>query len=376
MYTEKYDAALAAFALNESFINMTPLFGHVQPLMAAMHTSQNLIQAIPPNGSPLLQLPHFTTSIASSVDASIGTKRSTVQALMALSDEKRREILVKSSLLSSKQYTSAMAVAAQLPYARIERAFFKVVGERGLTPSSLINFVIKLRLIPPGYSPIPPINPADLEDPDPKEGDLDALHGRNQDEETKVQPPLAWSPYFPADHAPLWRIFLADSKAGKIAVPPFSFNTFDKPIFTESDDGKGGVKRTPTCNVQTLRMQFTAPPQAAEYGFVMHLVCDSYVGMDVSVPVLMKVEEPSALAQPEIEEDDEISEPEEESFAGQMQALKTGQQPQGQAQSQSQSQSQPRKTRRVVEEVSDDSDSEEDDDEDDSSDTDTDTDEE
>ena len=122
--------------------------------------------------------------------------------------------------------------------------------------------------------------------------------------EDKIQPPLAHAPYFALDVAPKWHVFLADSKQGKIAVPPFTFSTFDKPIVDPS--GK------PTFNMQTLKMQFQAPPQVGRYTFVMHLVCDSYVDMDTKLDVTLVVEDMSKAD--EIKADEDISEPEEGKF--------------------------------------------------------------
>ncbi|KAJ4169875.1 secretory subunit [Fusarium falciforme] len=114
-----------------------------------------------------------------------------------------------------------------------------------------------------------------------------------------------------------------------MAVPPFHFAKFDQPIV----DDKGN----PTFNMQTLKAQFAAPPQAGHYTFVLHVICDSYVGFDTKMEVTLVVEEASKAA--EMQAEDDISEPEEDSLAGQMHVLKTGQTP---------------KPRRRVEEDSDD----------------------
>lgn len=218
-----------------------------------------------------------------------------------------------------------MAVAAQLPAPRIERAFFKVVGERHLTPSSLVQFVVKLRFIPPtiDQSAIPAPDPADLEDPDPKEGDLEALRGKRKrkittdsktgktkttyEEEDKIQPPLAHAPFFARDHSPRWRVFLADTRQAKVAVPPFTFATFDQPIFEKDEPGE--LTTRPTFKVQTLRMQFQAPPQVGDYNFTCWNVCDSYIGCDCATEVLMRIEDPSKAE--DVVEEEEVSEPEE-----------------------------------------------------------------
>lgn len=240
---------------------------------------------------------------------------------MEMPEYQRRKLATdQRNVLTPSQYNDAVAVARQLPLLRVEKAFFKVMGEKFITTGSLVQLVVKVRVIPPGSANVPDVNEIDLEDVDPDEGDLDALLGRkpqskkakildgdsppSTSDEKPLQPPLAYAPYFARDHSPRWHVFLADSKLGKVAVPPFTFSTFNKPLL--DDAGK------PTFNMQTFKMQFQAPPQAGKYSFVMHLICDSYIGMDSKRDVLLNVED-SAKAM-EINDEDEISEPEEGAY--------------------------------------------------------------
>ncbi|KAL8943152.1 MAG: hypothetical protein Q9211_001081 [Gyalolechia sp. 1 TL-2023] len=338
---EKYEIAPLALALNESFTAISLAYGNVAQILAAYHASQHIIQAIPPNASPLLQLPHITTSTARLIE---GSNPLTVQEFMSLPEYKRRKLATdQPNALTPSQYNTAVSVARQLPLLHLEKVFFKVTGEKCVTTGSLVQMVIKARIIPPGSANIPPVNESDLEDIDPDEGDLDALLGRKPSKsaaakiphssssdgkepaspsftttdgnQKPLQPPLAYAPYFPRDHSPRWHVFLADSKLGKMAVPPFTFTTFDKPLFDEKTGN-------PTFNIQTFKCQFQAPPQVGKYPFVMHLVCDSYVGMDSKMDIVLQVEDVSRGV--DNVEEDEISEPDEDSIAGQMNALKTG----------------------------------------------------
>lgn len=236
---------------------------------------------------------------------------------MSIPEDKRRSLTVGAGLMSEEQYTSAVTVAKQLPVLEVSRAFFKVMGEKVITPSSLVQLVVKARFIPPGYSAdVPPVNPTDLEDIDPDEDDLDAIMGRKpaKNKTTKlvngvkveekvetIQPPLAHAPYLARDHSPRWHIFLADAKQGKMAVPPFTFTTFDKPLF--DTDGK------PTFNVQTLKMQFQAPPQVGDFTFVLNMLCDSYLGLDTKMEITLHIDDPAKAAA--LDEEDDISEPDE-----------------------------------------------------------------
>jgi translocation protein SEC63 len=254
-------------------------------------------------------------------------KHLTVQQFMALPAVVRKSKVVGPGLLTERQYQQAGTIAQQLPYLKVEKTFFKVHSEKFVTPNSLVQFVVKARVIPPGSIKVPAIKDKDLEDVEKVD-----KSGKAVEDENRVAPPLAHAPFFARDHSPKWHIFLADSKQGKIAVPPFTFSTFDKPLFTE--DGQ------PTYNVQTLKMQFGAPPQPGRYTFQMNLVCDSYLGLDTKMDVTMEVDDETKAE--EMADEGEISEPDEgkfcppsvlhkqaltrctDSLAGQMRALRGG----------------------------------------------------
>ncbi|KAF5026285.1 hypothetical protein F66182_1635 [Fusarium sp. NRRL 66182] len=324
----KFQVGPIAHALNQSFNAITLAYGNIGPIANSFYTSQNLIQAVAPHASPLLQLPHITPEIAKAIEGDSKTHLS-VHNFMDRPDAKRRQLAVGQGLLSEEQYQSAITVAKQIPFFRVSKAFFKVTGERFIIPSSLVSLVIKGRFIPPGTENIPPVSELDLEDIDPAEDDVEAISGRKKKtikgpdgklipiEEQSILPPLTYAPYYARDHSPQWHAFLSDSKQGKMAVPPFRFAKFDQPII--DDEGK------PTFNMQTLKAQFAAPPQAGHYTFVLHVICDSYVGFDTKMEVTLVVEEATKAA--EMQAEDEISEPEEDSLAGQMHVLKTGQTP-------------------------------------------------
>lgn len=292
---EKYEVAPTAHLLNECLTIIALAFGNLKPLLSTYQVSQCLIQAIAPGESPLRQLPYFSSEVVRAVEGEWSRTHMTVQQFMALPAETRRKRI--SNVLSTAELRSAELIASQLPCLVVERAFFKVHGEKYVTPGSLVQFVIKARFIPPGTKNVPPVSEKDLEEPD-KSSKQKSEEEANQ---KRIAPPLAYAPFFARDHNARWHVFLADTKQAKIAVPPFTFSTFDKPIFTE--DGK------PTFDVQTLNMTFGAPPQPGRYTFTMHLVCDSYLGLDTKQQVTMIVEDASKAEA--IEDDGEISEPDE-----------------------------------------------------------------
>lgn len=294
----KYMVAPIAVALAQSYNAIALAYGNTKAILSSYTTTQRLIQAVPPKASPLLQLPHFTPDIVSAVEGASKTHM-TVQQFMDQPDAQRRSLAVGKGLLSADQYKEVLHVATQLPRFAVAKAFFKVTGEKYIIPSSLVSLVVKGRIVPPGSANVPAVKEADLEDPDPVEGDLNAL--KKDEEGDRVLPPLAFAPRYARNHSPRWHIFLTDSKQGKMAVPPFTFTTFDKPIFDA--DGK------PTFNMQTLKAQFAAPPGPGHYTFVMHVICDAYVGFDTKLEVTLVVDDAAKATQ--AAEEDDISEPEE-----------------------------------------------------------------
>lgn len=294
---EKFEVGPIAQQLNDAFTIIALHFSNTDPVLNSYHLSQCFIQAIPPQGAPLLQLPHFTPKIVTAIEGIKAPKHLSIQKFMALSPPERKSKVVGPGLLSDRQFQQAMSVASNLPYLHIEDTFFKVHGERHITPNSLVQFVIKARVIPPGSTKVPPVSEKDLAEPDREP------NPRHKPEEH--QPPLAHAPLYARDHSPKWHVFLGDAKQGKIAVPPFTFSTFDKPVF----DKETGL---PTYNVQTFKMQFGAPPQHGNYTFQMHMVCDSYLGFDTKRTVTMEVK-PANMAEAVVDEGD-ISEPDEGEF--------------------------------------------------------------
>ena len=325
--SEKYAVAPVAFLLNDSFTSIALAFGVVAPLLASYHASQHIIQALLPHSSPLLQLPYFTPNMIRAIEGPDAKSHMSLQKFMSLPQSTRQRLTAD---LSDSQFATAMQVAQQMPNLVVAKAFFKVIGDKVVTPSALVQLVIKGRIIPPGTKNVPDVKKGDLEDIDPAEGDLDALLGRQpaksrkkkpiddaatvdvNNKENSVQPPLAHAPYFARNHSPRWRVFLTDARAGRIGVPPFTFTEFNQAIFD--------AEHQPTFHMQTFKCQFQAPPQVGQFAFKMHLICDSYVGLDSSLEVVLDVQDMSKVAV--VESEEEISEPDEDTLAGQMRAMK------------------------------------------------------
>jgi translocation protein SEC63 len=179
--------------LNDAFAVITQAFGNTEPLVSSFHTSQRLIQAIAPEGSQLLQLPHFNAAVVRAIEGGKHRTRMTLREYMSISPDKRKKLTVGPGLLTARQYQTAMVTAAQLPAVKIEKAFFKVIGERFVTPNSLVQLILKFRFVPLGATNLPAVTEKDLEEPDTDE----------TDDQERFAPPLAHAPFFARDHSPV-----------------------------------------------------------------------------------------------------------------------------------------------------------------------------
>lgn len=127
----------------------------------------------------------------------------------------------------------------------------------------------------------------------------------------KVWPPTGYAhaPHWPANRSPAFQLLLGDTKLDKVIVQPSRIADIPMP----NADGTPSEPRE-------YSLQFQAPPQPNLYSFVAYLSSDTLAGADVSRPVMLQVE-----PMPEADDsDDDISEPEEDSLAGQMALMRGG----------------------------------------------------
>lgn len=94
---------------------------------------------------------------------------------------------------------------------------------------------------------------------------------------------------------------LGDPKVNRIIVPP--------------------KKVTDITDEQIIQITFPGPPKPGVYSFSVFIKSDTYAGTDIMKDVKLVIRDKSELP-PEEEVDDSISEPEEDSIAGQMKLMR------------------------------------------------------
>ncbi|KAF9224450.1 translocation protein sec63 [Gyrodon lividus] len=190
---------------------------------------------------------------------------------------------------------------------------FKVIGERLVTPSSIVFLLVKLRMKEPNAPP-PPSHNVDAKSAK-KNDEIDEkfLNSRGDAEERQGDGTgWAHAPYWPGLRKPGWWLVLADDKSNRIVVPPLRIA--DVPRFDPSKER----------NYRCYKLQFQAPPNVGLFTWKVYFVSDTMVGEETCQGISLKIDDISALDAEEQTPEDEISDPEEDTLAGQMAAMRGG----------------------------------------------------
>lgn len=184
---------------------------------------------------------------------------------------------------------------------------FLVIGDKILTTGAIITFVLKLK-----NGKVTSVETEKVEKENESKEEVEQELDEDEFDEqgnTRVRDddgkegtlPLAHTPYYSNEKKPYWWIFLGDPKVNRILVPP--------------------RKVTDIIDEKTIRVPFAGPPKAGTYTFSLFVKSDTYAGTDILQDIQLNVQEPSDLP-PEDDIDDSISEPDEDSIAGQMKLMR------------------------------------------------------
>ncbi|KAI9028603.1 Sec63 Brl domain-containing protein [Hyaloraphidium curvatum] len=269
-------------------------------MVSLMDLGQILVQASHPlKMGPLWQLPYMSEEIMKHTKS----KKRNIVSVYNVRDmpEADRRDLFRS--LTDEQYDQLVAVANKVPRIEIEKAEARVIGEEEIETNALLTVFVKLKLAKPGEK-----------DGEKKDGDKEkkeAEKGKDgkekekgdgkaeessadedDDEEEEEKLPEWWekrehntepvhAPFWPAEKRPGWWVFLA-APGG----PPRIVS--------------GPAKITDLADTKTVRLQFQAPPNPGTFQLL-------------AVFTVKK-----AVERPVEDFDDDISEPDEDTFAGQL----------------------------------------------------------
>lgn len=195
-----------ALILQSGLLSISIIYGFLQPILYIMELSQAIVQAIPSNGSSLLQLPYISRKVAKEIVEKIGHPI-TIQQFLEIPEEKRRALL---SSYTNEEYSLIINIASKIPILNIVDASFKgiylffnslvttiiVPGNEFIPPESIVQFVFRARCIFLGEEP-PEVTKSDLEnETDDDDVEFSSKRKKKKDEEDSTIP-YAHTPFYP-----------------------------------------------------------------------------------------------------------------------------------------------------------------------------------
>ncbi|ORX55359.1 hypothetical protein BCR36DRAFT_281875 [Piromyces finnis] len=257
---------------------------------------QLIVQAIPPHQNGLFQLPYITPEIIKHCETK---KRSitTIKDLLELSEEDRKSLL---RTLDDEQYNEVVKVAKSFPRIKVTNVEFKVLGERedeaAIAPGVFVTCFIKLRQIRND-------DPETVEGEEIIDTEIDEVEEKKKkmrtlfDNASNPNDPV-YAPYLMMEKRPGWWLMMGNPQVNKSLTPPTKIND----LYDE----------------KVLRFTFQTPPKTGTYPITLYVKSDCSLGFDIVQEVKLVV-----VPAPKYHVfEDEISEPEEDSLAGQLAAMK------------------------------------------------------
>ncbi|KAI6033822.1 translocation protein sec63 [Pisolithus microcarpus] len=295
---QKYLLLQTPLLLN-AYLSIVSARNWLSPTLAVMRLHAYIAQAVVPGRRNLqVQLPGFASHAAAD---DVDDLFDVVRQLREAGDERTEE--------AGKAFNSLASL-------EIVDLRFRVIGERVVTPSSIVFLLVKLRLRDLSSLPVDTIKREDTEaEGSPVNDGIDEkfLHSRRDAEEIEVgDTGFVHAPYWPGLRKPAWWLVLADDKSNRIVVPPLKIA--DVPL---SDPSKER-------NYRCYKLQFQAPPNVGLFTWRVYFVSDTFVGGETCRDIVLKIDDVSALNADEQHLEDEISDPEEDTLAGQMAAMRGG----------------------------------------------------
>lgn len=264
----------------------------------------HFVQAVPLQGgrvAELMQLPHITLPLAQTLAKHATIAKHGLQGLWKVPEAERRKLLCGDGALTEEQYAACLRVLGEWPRIELVDAYFTVIGEEKVSAGSLMHLVLKLRLLPlkRDGSLLKAGRRLDAKDRGTDNVRPGTADDSLPDEAHAGRQPTGYAhaPFFCEERRPLWYIQMGDSKTDHLILAPTKF---------------GDVGATQT---RVVHKPIIAPTEPGLYTFQVEVASDSFVGSLASKPMKLWVSE-AVAARPD--EEDDISDPEEDTIAGQM----------------------------------------------------------
>lgn len=318
---EKLNIIATLPKLINGLLDIATVFRQVDIITAACDLRKSVIQAVKPAGKyqELLQLPY--------VDAKVVEKQPVKKLgkLFTLSKDELSETL---GIKDAKHLETALNVAAHIPLLRILDASFKVPGEDVVPPSSTTHLSVKFLVKSPKLKSCPEISDERLKDEDT----LEYLKNPFKSNEEQPHLPYSYAPYFPAGILNSWTAFIVNQKDNKL-VEGSEASMLENLDLSNLDITQEkwieGKEEDVVISSFKIPLNSPSPGTTGDHHFRLIMKNNAYFGSDVDVPLVMTVKSaPRPLSKKvkvDVSDDEsDISDPEEDSIAGALAALRGG----------------------------------------------------
>lgn len=314
------------FLIN-GLIDIAIVFRLHETIFAAEDLKKSIIQAVKPTGryQELLQLPY--------VDPEIVSKQSIrkLGKLFAISKDEAKKAL---GIQSDEHLERALNVAQHIPTLRIIDAEIKVPGEEDgvVHPNSQGHISIKFLVKSPKLKSCPDIEDERLKD----EETLEYMKNPLIVNEQQKKLPYSYAPYFPQPIRNSWSCYVIGQKENRLLEDSTNYVLENIDLNNLKLLQEAWIKGTDV-RIGTYKIQLPgAIGNVGNYYYRLVMKNNAYFGCDVDIPIDLEVTPVSigkSLAglkkkfdeedeSEDSESDSDISDPEEDSLAGAIAALR------------------------------------------------------
>ncbi|KAK6460090.1 hypothetical protein DFJ63DRAFT_257892 [Scheffersomyces coipomensis] len=306
--------------LISGFLDIAVIFRNLEVILPATDLRKSILQAVKPNGKyqEILQLPYVDPKVVQAQN---------VKKLGKLFTLSKEEVSKALGITDLKKVEKALEIAAHIPSLRIIDSTFVVPGEDVVPPQSSAHLSLKFLVKSPRLKSCPSIDDDRLKE----EETMDYLRNPLKSNETQPQLPFSYAPYFSYYVRNNWTGYLISQKDNKLVEGSLGYELENIDLsnleITQEEwiDGKDVI-------IGSFKIPLTTPtpPNIGTVPYRIILKNNAYFGSDVDIPVDLEVENP-IRKQPlnlgrkeQVDSDDEsdISDPEEDSIAGALAALR------------------------------------------------------
>lgn len=312
--------------LIRGFIEIATPFRVPDVINSAYELLKAIHQACTPMGKhkELLQLPYVDAKV---VEAQPIKK---LGKLLTLSEEEAGKVL---GIKDSQKLQKALDVAKKIPFIRVLDASFHVPGEDSITPNSSAHIVVKFLIKSAALKSCPEID----EQRFVEEETIEDLRNPLRSNDLPPQLPPAYAPYFPGTVLNSWEGFIMNQSDNKFIegteAAPLTNVELTNLKLSQKEWSEGNEH---VVVLSTFKIKLTAPvpPTIGDFFFRLILRNNAYFGNDVDIPVDLKVETVPVNVEAVrkaagLEDNDsgsdsdlDISDPEEDSIAGALAAMR------------------------------------------------------